>query len=94
MATRKRIEGKRKGRRERGERIMNKLDTQQACLLPENSVLLKEPQGHQIIFLALAQRLIRNYMLDMLTHLMSKGRYIVHCQKCHSVQGFIITLLH
>jgi len=66
---------------------MNKLDTQQACLSPENSVLLKEPQGHQIIFLALAQRLIRNYMLDMLTllHLMSKGRQIVHSQKCHSV---------
>lgn len=77
---------------------MNKLDTQQACLSPENSLLLKEPQGHQIIFLVLAQRLIRNYMLDMLTllpvHLMSKGRHIVHCQKCHSVQGFIIILLH
>lgn len=75
MATRKRKEGKRRGRRERGERIMNKLDTQQARLSPENSVLLKEPQGHQIIFLTPALRLIRNYMLDMLTllHRMSKG---------------------
>lgn len=75
MATWKRKEGKRRGRRERGERIMNKLDTQQARLSPENSVLLKEPQGHQIIFLTPALRLIRIYMLDMLTllHRMSKG---------------------